>query len=946
MAYRPSRRLIISTSIILFLIGAFILVLPEVVRRVAVNRLGSFFTVPVSIGDIDVNLFTGHAGIENLVIGSNQPRPMMTLPAVKIEFSRRALLRGEIDFADIVLQNPELLIERIGPSAYNIVNAIRRSNETPQDNRNGGIAFSIDRLEIQNGEVIFIDHTQEPDYKLTLSSLNFAAGPIWTLPQAGDEPTTFEARLRVGDGSMSVTGSTKQFREPTTVEIKADISNVGLETFHVYLPYGERLNLKNSIMNGQARYVVAATGGKTSEHYLDADLKIGGTALMVAQASQPIVRISALAARDIHVNFLENTALVGALAIEEPYLFVARDSVGFNFQQLLPNETPLVEGRSGSGASANPMSLTIKRIEAENGAIEFVDQTVLPNVNSLFQDLRVTANDMNVLPTFAAAQIEGEARLDNGSLRVTGGFKDQSAAGQFIIAGESLPFEPFRGYLDQLFGSARSSGEQISGKLRLALIPETNREARIELSGNLEGQEMALRFPDQQNPFLTTQRLGVDLRTIRFGSNPRVDIDEIQFTGANLSVVRNKDGRLNLTRLWAADEKQNSEPAEKENKNVNETETIVAIRLISVDKSNIDIVDRSVSPNYDTKLSRVSGRLTDLRPKARRAELKLQGLLGDSAKLSLNGWFTPYSKETNMEFEGTVRSYGLPPLNPYATEYVSHRIQRGQITMDVKYTMTEGKVKAVADVVLRQVRVGERTGDEFIRRVGIPLELAVALLEDINGVIDLQFAITGERGFTLNIASLIWEAVRNSVVSAITAPFRLIGNILTFGGRIGGVRIEPIRFEPGTREVQAKSEEQLGKLTELLRQKPKLDLRLIGAASRSEIDAIKQKQFWEMLDSTEAKDYQNALVELYHKMGGVTKPVAPLDPIAEESLERFVLERIEISEAELLELAQDRAESVKQQLVSRGLDPERLSATARENIANDTDPAVEIELVS
>jgi hypothetical protein len=174
----------------------------------------------------------------------------------------------------------------------------------------------------------------------------------------------------------------------------------------------------------------------------------------------------------------------------------------------------------------------------------------------------------------------------------------------------------------------------------------------------------------------------------------------------------------------------------------------------------------------------------------------------------------------------------------------------------------------------------------------------------------------------------------------------LIGNILTFGGRIGGVQIEPIRFQPGTREVQAKSAEQLGKLTELLRQKPKLDLRLVGAASRSEIDAIKQKQFWEMLDSTEAKDYQNALVELYRKMGGVTKPVAPLDSIAEESLERFVLERIEISEADLLELAQDRAESVKQQLVSRGLDPERLSATARENIANDTDPAVEIELVS
>lgn len=947
MAYRPSRRLIISTSIILFLIGAFILVLPEIVRRVAVDRLESFLTVPVSIGDIDVNLFSGHAQIENLVIGTdNKPRPILSLPAATIEFSRSALLRGEIDFADVALQNPELLIERLGPDSYNIVKALRLSDETPQDNQNGGVALSVSRLEVQSGQIVFIDHTKKPDYKLTLSSLNFAAGPISTLPQANVTPTTFNAGVRIGGGSITLEGSTKQLRKPTAMELKAEISNVELQAFYVYLPYGGRLNLKNSIMNGQARYVNTAGEEKIGEHYLDADLKIGGAGLMAALAARPIFEVSGLTARNIHVDFLKNRAVVGALAIEEPYLLVARDSAGFNFHQLLPDsKTPGSEKPSEDRAAGGQMPLTIERIEAENGAIEFIDQTVNPHVNSLFQDLRLAANDVHVLSNFAA-QIEGKARLQKGTVQVTGSFSGRSSAGQFTIAGESLPFEPFRGYLDQLFRSANSSGESLSGTLKLAFKPEKSGAAGVEITGNFRGEDMALRFPDQQNPFLTTQRLGVDLRTIRFGSNPRVDIDEIQFTGANLSVVRNKDGRLNLTRLWAADEQGNSAPAEKENKNVNETGTIVAIRLISVDKSNIGIVDRSVSPNYDTKLSEVSGRLTDLRPKARRAELKLQGVLGESANLSLSGWFTPYSKETNMQFEGTVRSYGLPPLNPYATEYVSHRIQGGQITMDVKYTMTEGRVKAAADVVLRQVRVGERTGDEFIRRVGIPLELAVALLEDINGVIDLQFAITGERGFTLNIASLIWEAVRNSVVSAITAPFRLIGNILTFGGRIGGVRIEPIRFKPGTREVQAKSAEQLGKLTELLRQKPKLDLRIIGAASRSEINVIKQNQFWEMLGSTEAKGYQNALVELYRKMGGVTKPVAPLDSIAEESLERFVLERIEISEAELLELAQDRAESVKQQLVSRGLDPERLSAIARENITNDTDPAVEIELVS
>jgi hypothetical protein len=413
--------------------------------------------------------------------------------------------------------------------------------------------------------------------------------------------------------------------------------------------------------------------------------------------------------------------------------------------------------------------------------------------------------------------------------------------------------------------------------------------------------------------------------------------------------VRNQAGNLNVSRLWSADDQQNAQTKKDESKpqdSDEQTETSVAIRLISVEEGNIAILDRSVSPNYDTRLTAVSGKVTDLRPKAERAELKLNGVLGESAKLSLTGWFTPYAEKSNMQLEGTIRSYALPPLNPYATEYVSHRIQRGQITMDVKYTMEEGKVKAVADVVLRQVRVGERTGDEFVRRIGIPLELAVALLEDINGVIDLRFAITDESGFKVNIASLIWEAVRNAVVRAITAPFRLVGNILTLGGRVGEIRIDPIPFEPGTREISSHAAQQITKLAELLNDKPRLDLKIFGGASRAEIESLKQKKFWEMLETTQINDYQEALIELYGNMGGSNKPAAPLEPETEESLERYVLEQINIKEEDLRELGRMRAEIVKQQLVEGGVDPERLSALAPENITSDPKAAVEIQLVS
>ena len=158
------------------------------------------------------------------------------------------------------------------------------------------------------------------------------------------------------------------------------------------------------------------------------------------------------------------------------------------------------------------------------------------------------------------------------------------------------------------------------------------------------------------------------------------------------------------------------------------------------------------------------------------------------------------------------------------------------------------------------------------------------------------------------------------------------------------MRINPIRFEPGTQKIQAESAEQLDGLTEILREKPKLEFNIVGAASRGEIDTLKQKKFWQLIDSTEATGYQTALVQLYREMGGITRPATPLEPIAEESMERFVLDRIKVTEEELRELARGRAEIIKEQLVRRGIEPERLAAIVRDNVADE--PAVEIELVS
>ncbi|HEX2225882.1 MAG TPA: DUF748 domain-containing protein, partial [Candidatus Binatia bacterium] len=775
------------------------------------------------------------------------------------------------------------------------------------------------------------------------SSLDLTAGPIASLPGVEVTPTNFTAAVQIAAGTVKVAGSSTFFGNRLQTQMTAEVANVQLANFGAYLPYKTRLNLEQSSLSGEAKYVLADEEGKPSAHYIDATVRVGSIALLPAAGDQPIAQLAGLTARDVHLDLSKNQGQIGALVVRKPHLLLMRDSSGFNLQQFTPSGEIAPATGAETEEASRAMRLLVKQLTVESGRVEFIDQTVTPVVETSLQNLALTANDVLLLPQLGTGEIKAEGQLGNGFVNLSGNIDNEPLHGQFALTGKRLPYEPLRGYIDQIFNSANSSGDYVNGELKIAFKPEKQGDIVTSAVGKLEGHNMALRFTEENEPFLTTARLGVNLRNIQIDENVHFDIGRIAFAGANLRVVRGREGQLNLMRLRSRDAQERSRSTHGQE---NGGETTVGIHSIVVDESAISILDRSVSPNYNTSVTRLDGKIIDLLPSAKRAELKFAGRLGDSASLTATGWFTPFAEKPYMHVEAAVRSYALPPLNPYATEYISHRIRQGQITTEIDYTLKGDELQATAEIVLRDLRVGERTGDEFAQRIGIPLELAVALLQDISGVIRLQIAMTSESGPQLDIGNLIWTAVRNAIVRAITAPFRLVGNILTLGGRIGEIRIEPVAFESGTRELRAGSQKQLERLAGLLKEKPKLELRLSGNVTQSEIDALKKTKFWERIQSAEGGGYEEALIQVYRDLGGITRPRTPLTRIAEESLEKFVMERLDVSGEELQKLASDRAEIVERELHERGIDPQRLSATAGASPVAGETPTVHVEIVS
>ncbi len=78
--------------------------------------------------------------------------------------------------------------------------------------------------------------------------------------------------------------------------------------------------------------------------------------------------------------------------------------------------------------------------------------------------------------------------------------------------------------------------------------------------------------------------------------------------------------------------------------------------------------------------------------------------------------------------------------------------------------------------------------------VNLPLDLAIALLKDSSGRIDIGLPVSGDLNDPqFSYGHLIWKALVNLLTKIVTSPFRALGSL--FGG--GEEQQDIIVFDPG-----------------------------------------------------------------------------------------------------------------------------------------------------
>ncbi|MFM9922651.1 DUF748 domain-containing protein [Variovorax sp. H27-G14] len=391
---------------------------------------------------------------------------------------------------------------------------------------------------------------------------------------------------------------------------------------------------------------------------------------------------------------------------------------------------------------------------------------------------------------------------------------------------------------------------------------------------------------------------------------------------------------------------------------------------MSLVNGKIDFTDLFVKPNYSADLSELTGKLSSFSsnpPKGEGgrpalADLELRGKAQQTAALEITGKLNPLVKPIELDITAKMRDLDLAPLSPYSVRYVGHGIERGKMSMDVNYKVApDGQLTATNKLVLNQLQFGEEVAGA---PNSLPVRMAVALLSDRNGVIDLDLPLSGSLNDPqFSVGPLIWKALGNLIVKAVTSPFSL----LTGGLGGGSGESSAITFEPGGADLSPAAKEALDKVAKALTDRPTLQMTVVGTASLDKERDAYQRQRVRQLTLAEKRrvavrggqtgtdvppvtdaEYPDLLTAVY-KRADITKPrnlVGLAKDLPLKDMENLLFASVPVDEESMRQLAVERGAAVRDYLLAKKVPSERLFLGAVRTTAGGSEwkPGAELSL--
>lgn len=836
------------------------------------------------------------------------------------------------------------------------------------------LRWAIGELRLQGATVDFVDETFQPR-KLAVKVVDLSAS-VAGLGSDFTKSVPYELTLAIGTGERVESGGNLRL-DPLLVEGKAALADAQLKNWWWIVEPQLKADLAGGSLSASTGYRVAQEGKgiETTFDSMAAELK----ALVLKQRwdRRELLRVDSLAISDSKVDLQRRRLVLGSVEGKGGKLNVARDRKGqLNLAQLVdggPQTTPAAKSSTSPGAASDPWSVSLERLQLQGWGGTLSDASAGRAADMQLSNLNLLAEDFDT-----AAKKPGKVRLStrvgkSGSLAANGSVGLDPVAGRLAIDARRIGVLPAQPYFTRQVSALVSSGE-LSAKGDLSFqVPERG-GPRASWRGSAGLTDFAAVAKVGSEELLRWKSLKIG--GIDFVLDPlKVDLDEIELSDFYARLVLSSEGRLNLQDVLLSEEEAGKVAAEARARAPADAPPVdvraaeygqvlpgteaddgpqrspgkasatvadggrseplpVRVGRIVLNNGNINFTDNFIRPNYSANLTGLTGSVSTITPDTA-GTVELRGKIDNAGALEILGSINPLAQSLFLDLKANASDIDLPRASPYSVKYLGYGIEKGKLSANVEYRLENRQLEANNRIILDQLTFGEKVESETA--TNLPVQFAVSLLKDRNGVIDVQMPIGGSLDDPqFSVGGLVLRMIFNLIRKAVTAPFSLLAGIAG-----GGAELSQIAFDPGSATLGPEALASLQAISKALTERPGLKLDLSGRADAAQdlaglrdhaVEALVRAQKVRQMarrgeDSADPasvqvtpEEYPDYLRRAYRaadfkkerNLIGMVKDV----PV--EEMERLLRDNVALDDGSLRALADARAQAARNWLVDEG----------------------------
>jgi uncharacterized protein involved in outer membrane biogenesis len=988
------KRAVSATAIALIFYSLLgFLIVPGIGLRIANQQLAHYAAVPATLQRIQFNPFSLELSLWGLRIGEAE-QEQVAFERLYANLQIDSLWQRVLHLADVELVKPhtEVLFNQDGTlNLTRLFNLPPSAPDDPNAPPSEVFPLRIDRIELTAGNVHFQDLRPSEPIEFLYDDLSFELFNLSTLPDDNAEmslvangpaggridwkgnlsliPFTSSGSLKVTDGKLKafwpyVRDAVPLVLEDGSVDLASD--------YHLDLSQGTELLLSNAQIN--------------LRHFA-----------IKNPADKPLLRVASLDVSETSFDLAKQQVVIGKIRSSQLETWAAREADGqLDWQKLFASQpakskpapapapapapsqseaevsaavaatpkdaaapaepaspapeptaatdTPAVADNGTSAAPAaeaagesKPWQVLLRDAQLRDYSIHLADRAAGPDVKIDLAPLNLDLNDFDSLGT-SPFKLKLDTKVNqSGQLAAEGQVQLTPTTAKLKVQTRDLDLRVAQDYISPFVHLELRSGK-LGSDLNVDLASVD--PLAFGITGSAQINQLHTLDTLKDRDFLKWHQVLVE--GLNYQHEKGLAISQIKLQQPYVRFIINEDLTTNINDLMVVDKSAGAAPKTQAQAKPQAASKPLPIRIggISIKDGSANFADFSLTPNFATAIGQLNGQIGTLDNQSPNpATVSIDGKVDKYAPVTIKGKLTPFDPLNSLDIATSFKNVELTTLTPYSGKFAGLRIRKGRLNLDLHYQIEKGQLNAENKLLLENLQLGEKVDSKDA--MDLPIRLAVALLKDTKGNIEIELPVKGDlNNPEFSVMPIVWQTMRNLLLRAVQAPFKFIGGLVAGGSEVD---LSSVRFGPGSSELDGPAQSALDTLANALKERPSLRLEIEGMSAISSdgpllaaqrLEREYQSTWYKMLQRrgdkvpASASELEVAEGDKAILLEGIYRTRLKQQPPAEwkqlkdderrEKMRAAILQSWQSSDALLRQLGQARAGEIKSYLVERG----------------------------